>query len=49
MDIRIEKPILNRSTPEENIALVDQWISDTADKLNIFIEQVKKNERKDVK
>lgn len=37
MDIRIEKPILNRPTPEENLALVDRWIADTADKLNFVI------------
>lgn len=40
MDIKIEKPVLNRQTPEANIALVDRWIADTADKLNYFIEQV---------
>lgn len=41
----IDKPILNRETPEENIALVDRWISDTADKLNLFIAQIER-ERK---
>ncbi len=40
MDIRIEKPKLNRPTPEENLAIVDRWISDTADKLNCFINAV---------
>ena len=40
MNIRIERPTLNRKTPEENIALVDRWIADTADKLNIFISDV---------
>ena len=40
MNIRIERPTLNRNTPEENIALVDKWISDTADKLNMFVENI---------
>ena len=40
--IRIEKPVLNRATPEENMALVDRWISDTADKMNYVIEQLNK-------
>lgn len=40
MDIRIDKPILNRATPEENLALVDKWISDTSDKLNYIITQL---------
>lgn len=37
--IHIDKPILNRQTPEENLALVDKWISDTADKLNYYLER----------
>lgn len=37
MDIHIERPILNRKTPEENIAVLDTWISNTADKLNYII------------
>lgn len=37
MDIRIDRPVLNRPTPEENMAIVDRWIADTADKLNMFI------------
>lgn len=40
MNIRIERPTLNRKTPEENIALVDRWIADTSDKLNIFISDI---------
>ena len=40
MDLRIEKPMLDKSTPEENLAVVDRWIADTADKFNYFIEQV---------
>lgn len=40
MNIRIEKPTLNRPTPEQNLALVDRWIADTADKLNVFIETI---------
>ena len=42
MNIRIEKPVLNRPTPEQNLAIVDRWIADTADKLNAFIAQVNK-------
>lgn len=38
--VRIEKPKLDRKTPEENIALVDKWISDTADKLNYVVQQL---------
>lgn len=37
MDIRIDKPVLNRPTLEENMAIVDRWIADTSDKLNLFI------------
>lgn len=40
MNIRIERPTLNRKTPEENMAVVDRWIADTADKLNAFISSV---------
>ena len=40
MNIRIDRPTLNRKTPEENIALVDRWIADTADKLNAYISSV---------
>ena len=42
LGIRIDKPVLNRPTTEENIALVDKWISDTADKLNYVFEQLNK-------
>ena len=40
MNIRIERPTLNRKTNEENLAIVDKWISDTSDKLNAFIENI---------
>lgn len=40
MDYRINKPILNGKTPEENIAKVDTWIADTADKLNYVLTQL---------
>lgn len=40
MDVRIDKPKLNRATVEENLAIVDKWIADTADKLNCFINAV---------
>ena len=42
MNIRIERPTLNRPTAEENIALVDRWIEDTSDKLNAFISNINK-------
>ena len=42
MDIRIDKPMLNKDTPEENMAIVDRWIADTADKLNYIIAQLNK-------
>lgn len=44
MYVRIEKPKLNRPTPEENIAVLDKWVSDTADKLNCFIQAVYQRE-----
>lgn len=40
MNIRIERPTLNRKTPEENIAILDRWVADTSDKLNAFISNV---------
>lgn len=39
MEIHIDRPKLNKSTPQENLAVVDRWIADTADKLNAFIER----------
>ena len=47
MDLHIEKPKLNRPTPEENMALVDKWIADTADKLNVLILQIQRGRSKD--
>lgn len=41
MDLHIERPELNATTPEENIATVDTWIADTSDKLNIALENLK--------
>ncbi len=38
MDIHIERPTLNAATTEENIATVDTWIADTADKLNVALK-----------
>lgn len=49
MEYRIDKPILNRATPEENIALVDRWIADTADKLNYILEQLERERNNDGK
>ena len=42
MNIRIERPTLNRPTPQENIAVIDRWIADTTDKLNAYFEQMDK-------
>lgn len=39
MDIHIERPTLNAPTVEQNMATVDTWIADTADKLNIALRQ----------
>lgn len=39
MNIRIERPSLNRSE-KENIAIIDQWIADTADKLNMKLAEI---------
>ncbi len=47
MDLHIAKPKLNRPTPEENMALVDTWIADTADKLNGPILQIQRERSKD--
>lgn len=44
MELRIERPKLDRQTPEENLAVVDRWIADTADKLNFFIEEMNRKE-----
>lgn len=43
MDIRIDRPVLNGKTPEENLAKIDKWIADTSDKLNYLIEQLERN------
>lgn len=40
MHIHIDRPTLNRASAEENLALVDKWIADTSDKLNMFISSV---------
>lgn len=44
MNIRIDKPVLNKPKPEENIAILNRWISDTADKLNMFIAEQNRKE-----
>ena len=44
MDMRIDRPKLDRQTPEENLAIVDRWIAETADKLNFFIEEMNRKE-----
>ena len=45
MNLRIDKPILNRPNSEENIVIINKWISDTADKMNLFIEKMNREER----
>lgn len=43
MDVHIDRPILNKNnSPEQNIAIIDRWISDTTDKLNYLIEELNK-------
>lgn len=37
MNIRIDRPSLNRGSAEANVALIDKWIADTSDKLNLFV------------
>lgn len=37
--IKIDKPKLDRATPEQNLAILDRWVAETADKLNTFIIQ----------
>lgn len=39
---RITRPILDADSPEENIARVDTWIAETADKLNYIIDQIER-------
>lgn len=43
MDIIIERPTLNKDTSRRNLAVVDSWIADTADKLNAFFMAYKKS------
>ena len=45
MDIIIERPTLNKDTSRRNLAVVDSWIADTADKLNAFFTAYKKSGR----
>lgn len=42
MDIRIDRPILDRERPEENIEIIAKWIADTSDKLNFLINELNK-------
>lgn len=46
MEIKIEKPMLDKATPEENMAIVHSWICDTADKMNVFIADVNREREK---
>ena len=43
MDIIIDRPTLNKDTSRRNLAVVDTWIADTADKLNAFFTAYKKS------
>ena len=40
--IVFERPVLDRDTPRENIALLDTWASDVTDKLNYLVRQLQK-------
>ena len=46
MDIIIERPTLNKDTSRRNLAVVDSWIADTADKLNVFFTAYKNPEER---
>lgn len=39
IEIRFDRPILNKNSPEQNIALIDTWIAQTTDKLNYIVQQ----------
>lgn len=43
MNIRIDRPSLDKKKAESNIAVIDRWIADTADKLNMFISSENAN------
>ncbi|WP_165443996.1 hypothetical protein [Lachnoclostridium sp. Marseille-P6806] len=45
MNIIFEKPILNKPTPEQNIALLDTWAAETTDKLNYVLHMLKAEEK----
>ena len=40
--IRINKPKLDRRKPEENLAIVERWINETADQLNVYLAQLER-------
>jgi hypothetical protein len=42
IEIRFDRPILNKNSPEQNIALIDTWIAQTTDKLNYIVQQYNK-------
>ena len=44
MDIRIDRPILDREKPEENIEIIGRWMADTADKLNFMINELNRKD-----
>lgn len=39
-DFMIKKPNLTSNDPKKNIADIDTWIHDTADKLNFVLQQL---------
>ena len=43
MIIRLDRPILNARSPEENIAMVDTWIAKTVDELRWYLGELYDN------
>lgn len=44
IDIKFDRPILNKENPMQNIALIDTWIAQTTDRLNYMVQQYNKEQ-----
>ncbi len=40
MTVRIEKPVLNGRTPEENIAKLETWAANLTNDLNYYLNHI---------